>query len=126
MGWSYENRVAYGVQVTAWGNDEIRPLLKKYKGILSYDKDMSLGEGTIFVYVNSTYLLLDEDSGSYSGGRLDTLGDDFTPPRHRCYHRVDYNRQVPNLTPEESNALTEVQSLSENKCCWVEDARVYY
>ena len=126
MGWSYENRVAYGVQVTAWGNDEIRPLLNKYKGVLSYDKNMSPGEGTIFVYVNSTYLSLHEDHGSYSGGRLDTTGDDFNPPRHRCYQKVDYDREVPTLTTEEKEALTEVQSLSENKCCWVEDARVFY
>ena len=87
MGWDYINRIAYGVEMIAWDNNEIEPLLTKYKNILSYDKDMaSAPKGSIFVYVDSTYKILDEDHGSYSGGRLDTLGGTFNRPRHECIH----------------------------------------
>lgn len=127
MGWDYYNHMAYGVKVTSWGNTEIKSLLAKYKDILEYDRNMSDGGmGTIFVYVKSTYKILDEDHGSYAGGRLDTEGDDFNPPRHECFFHVDYDRGAPTLTVQERAALDEVQTLSGNKCCWVHDASISF
>ena len=127
MGWSYYNRVAYGVQVTAWDNPEIQVMLKKHADVISYDRDMSSGEdGTIFVYVKSTYQLVNEDHGSYEACRLDTKGDDFTPPLHRCFQKINHIREIPILTSEEQTALVETQTLSNNKCCWVQDARVFH
>ena len=127
MGWDYINRIAYGVEMIAWDNNEIEPLLTKYKNILSYDKDMaSAPKGSIFVYVDSTYKILDEDHGSYSGGRLDTLGGTFNRPRHECIHERNKSLEPPTLTHEEQTALKEVETLSRDKCCWVHDARVYH
>lgn len=127
MGWDYEERIAYGVEVASWKNNLLKSLLDKYNAVLSYDKDMtSNSRGHIFVYVKSTYMTLMSDHGSYTGGRLDTQGDEFNPPRHGCFTEIDNSREPPTLTTEEQQALAEIKLLSKHECCWVHDARVFY
>lgn len=109
MGWEYEDRKAFGITVDAWDTPGLKDLLESYDAVLDYDAEMSLeGQGTLFVYVKSSYITLDEDSGSYTYSKPDVEGSIFDPPRHPIIHRVvkvnDYT-----LTDDELIALINVK-----------------
>lgn len=54
MGWSYENRIAFGFIVNSWDNPELENILNRHNHVLGYDSRMSLkGHGTMFVYLKS-------------------------------------------------------------------------
>lgn len=107
MGWSYEERLAYGITVNAWNNPGLKRLLLKLADIVTYDKEMSLdGPGTVFIYLNSTYKTVKKDSGSYAFSSPDPSGDEFNPPRHPIIHRIEDNPT--NLSELELSALREI------------------
>jgi hypothetical protein len=129
MGWDYKHVIGYGIIVKSWGNSELKSLLETNSDILKYNKDMSLGgPGTLFVYIKSTYEVIDQDNGSYAFRSPDSSGDEFNPPTHPQIHKIDETLPIPKLTKPEQNALNDVKVLCKHKGpeVWIRCAKVYY
>lgn len=129
MGWSYESRMAYGVTVNAWNSPGLKDLLGQYTDVLAYDAQMSLqGQGTIFVYLKSSYKTLWKDSGSYSFRSPNTNGDEFNPPEHPIIHRIDNETFAPKKTVNEILALQAVKKFCKSieRPVWIRHSYVSY
>jgi len=129
MGWNYTEKIGYGIHVKSWGNVGMEALLDKHRRVVGYSKNMSLmEEGTIFVYVNSTYTE-DYDSGAYAFSSPDISGTAFKPPKHPCFHKQDTYLKVPELTEDEHNVLVQIEEVSgrdQNERMWVSHAYIDY
>lgn len=129
MGWSYKSRIAYGITVNAWNTPGLKELLGQYRALLGHDSKMSLqGEGTIFVYLKSSYKILWEDSGSYSFRSPNTVGDEFSPPTHRIIHKIDTEMRRPKRTTEEILALSHIKKFCNvtERPVWMRHSYVSY
>ena len=129
MGWSYESRIAYGITINTWKHHGVKELLGHYKSVLGYDAKMSLeGDGTLFVYLKSSYKILWEDNGSYSFRSPDTTGDSFNPPDHPIIHKVDAEIVRPKRTPDEIIALNKIRKFCDvnERGVWMRHSYISY
>lgn len=129
MGWDYEYRIAYGIQVKSRGDIELKSLLKEYSKVLQYDAAMStLGYGSIFIYFRSTYKILDRDHGTYSLRSPDAEGTEFHNPLHPCDTKINIDKPIPPLTVEEINAMSKITEhlgyMTES--IWIENGCIFY
>lgn len=129
MGWDYRDHRAYGIEIDVWNHPNVKQLLEKHQDVLRYRREMAFeSEGFLFVYVESTYEIINLADGSYRSGKLDTDGTDFEPPAHPIFHYEETDRPKPELTVDEISAMEEVKKFcnSTADCVWIRHARVTY
>lgn len=129
MGWDYEDRVAFGVNVCAWKYSGLKHLLKEYNTWLDCDKDMAFGgKGNLFIYIKSSYQTLDEDEGVYAFSSPDTTGDEFNPPKHPIVHEQLIDKEPYVMTDEEKLALNKVREFCDinSDPVWVRHTLISY
>ena len=128
MGWSWEHIIAYGLYVKPKEIDAqmIKKFLERYSDIINY---LEVEPEVIFVYVNSTYEIINQDSGSYSFSSPDSNGDPFNEPKHPIFQEKLLDKPKPKLTNQELvvlDKLKEIYNCSDLEYIWINDARTYY
>ncbi len=129
MGWTYEYRIAYGITVNAWDNPGLEDLLKLHSDILSYDSSMSLkGQGTLFIYLKSSYKILNIDRDFFSRRCPATDGTDFIPPKRPIIHKIDTHMVQPTQSNEELASLKEIKKFckTRSKPVWIKHSHILY
>jgi hypothetical protein len=122
MGWSYEERRAYGVIIDAANNtDAWKDIVRSNSTMLSMSEDMAeQGYDRFFVYLNSTYETLSESDGSYAYGSAHERG-------LREFWINEKDRQAASLTDAETKVWN---TLREACVCespiWIRQAKIWY
>lgn len=81
----------------------------------------------MFVYVKSTYQVLNEDEGSYAFSSPDAHGTAFAAPTHPTIHEVQ-DLQAPKLSEAEIFAISKIRDICDIhvSLLWMHNARVEY
>lgn len=130
MGWSWEHRIVLGVYVKSrLSKIPLKLLLKSNEGKIDYLKCPNSID-VVFVYLNSSYKVLDEDDGSYSFSTPDPCGDEFSEPKHPVFHKKI--EEGPEFTMKSSDLaiLNDIKQkcecLDDGNPIWIEDASIDY
>jgi len=116
MGWDYEERTMYGFYMKTNNKRSIESFLNKNDKLV---KDDYLSDShNIFIYVKSTYEILDNDHGSYSR-RL---------PDYECHTEININKMSPILSKEEQDSLDDFCSTYNKmiELIWIESSYYAY
>ena len=114
MGWDYEERIMYGFYTT---NIDLTSFLNK-NPVLMIDSQLS-NDSEIFIYIKSTYEVLDEDYGTYAY----RMPDDCP-----CFTKVVNNKAPHILTEVEQESLDDF-CFTYNKfieLVWINNAYISY
>lgn len=128
MGWTYLDYRAYGIMCAVY-SAELKAALAEHAHVLGYD---AYAAPHMFVYVKSTYQVLNEDEGSYAFSSPDARGSAFTAPTHPTIHTVE-SLPAPKCTDAENAALEHIRSICRDHnqsgdlaALWLRDARIEY